>query len=131
MKKLYHISYKDLGKRVLFKPKIPDNRYEGYDIYHPYLGEKYPENDTVKRICVSHSVMGCLRALPIEFDYYFVYEAIRPIAVTRDMPLYMVPDAKTTGEHWILSNTYMERRGKIKVYYNEGEVKSYRLIEKI
>jgi hypothetical protein len=117
-KKLYHISNTDLGETQMFYPRIPQNRFEGDSTYHPYLGESFPENDTVKRICVSDSIEGCILATDSLCGTAYIYVPRHPKHVTRDMPLYMVPDARETGEHWILNKTLMVKLGSIEIIYN-------------
>ena len=116
---LYHLSFNNLGREVIFKPRIPSNRFEGEGTYHPFKDEFLDEDDSIKRICVSNSIKGAYIAL--EGDGYtknkeyklFLYCPENPKAVSRDMPLIMVPDAKQTGEHWILEKTKMICKGEI------------------
>jgi hypothetical protein len=115
-KNLYHISLKSHGISKLFYPRVPDNRFHGEDVYHPYLDCDLPENDSIPRICVSSTINGAIRALPlIGNSKIWVYVADNPVAVSRDMPLYMVPDAKQTKEHWILEPTIMLQLGSMKI----------------
>ena len=47
---VYHISMKDLGDEIILEPKIPDIVAFG-------------EDEHTKRICVSPSILGCLRSV--------------------------------------------------------------------
>lgn len=105
--KLYHVS-KRLDDVEQFAPRIPENRIER-------------EDDTVKRICVSKSVGGCLSAVPdggSELEQYlfdtggfvqvFVFDThtlgLSEEEVIPPDVLYQkgwVEDAVATGEHWI------------------------------
>lgn len=133
-KRLFHVSPDDLGEKVLFHPRIPSNRFEGGELYHPYMGETIKEeNDTIKRICVSNSIRGCFRAVPIEnTKTCYVYIPLTPLVVSRDLPLCLVPDAKETGEHWILNKTWMIREGEIEILESDGfEVVKYKWTKRI
>jgi hypothetical protein len=114
-KNLYHVSEKFLGLKVLFNPRIPDNRFEGGTVFNPYSGEHLEEDDKIKRICVSPSIRGCLKSFTFIYNQVYVYSPLYPRHVTRDMPLCLVPDAKETKEHWILTPTYMKYIGMIQV----------------
>lgn len=123
-KKLYHLSLRYLGPKVLFEPRIPDNRFEGDFAYHPYLGEYIEEDDTVPRICTCPTIKQCLLAVPFfNHDKLFVYCPQKPIAVTKDMPKYLVPDFKVTNETWILNPTVMLLRGQIQKINDDGKYK--------
>ena len=71
------------------------------------------------RICVSSSVLGCLRSLqPYEGDQYYVYV----VTVDKDTPFipskyvqHLVPDAKHTKECWVMQSTRCLCDGKIEV----------------
>lgn len=71
------------------------------------------------RICVSSSILGCLRSLqPHTGDQYYVYV----VFVDKDTPFipykytqYLVPDAKQTKECWVMESTRCLCDGKIEV----------------
>lgn len=116
--KLYHLSYRFMGYTPTFTPRIPSERYEGEQVFHEYIGELMDEDETIPRICVSDSIENCLSAHPmngIMLAELSVYVAKNPYMVTKDLPAIMVPDAKETGEIWILSETEMEYQGEITV----------------
>lgn len=118
MKNLYHISVYELGNKITLKPRVPSNRIEhgGRLITHPYSGEvSDKEDDNFPRICTSFKISGCIDAIK---DVYgccecWVYKAIRPKYVSRDLPLMLVNDAKETGETWILRACRFEKIGLI------------------
>lgn len=114
--KLYHLSCAYLGVKPTFNPRIPSERYEGEQVFHNYTGQLIDEDDTIPRICVAESVENCLLAHPMNGmsdTTLYVYTAKDPYMVTKDLPAIMVPDAKETGETWILSDTVMEYQGKL------------------
>lgn len=120
IKKLYHVTLDNHGKSKKFQPRIPTNRYEGGYTYHPYIGEELPEDDQIPRICVSPSLTGAISAITLpdtgaDGIKAFVYQAVDPLGVTADLPRILVPDAKETKEHWILTPTKMKRIGSIRI----------------
>ena len=120
-RRLFHISPDDLGEEVLFYPRIPYNRFEGGEVFHPYIGETiYAEDEKIKRICVSDSIRGCFKAMPFDREICYVYSPLSPMHVTRDLPLILVPDAKETREHWILSKAWMVKIGEIQILEYDG-----------
>lgn len=118
---LFHISTKNLGKEKIFTPRIPSNRYEGLQVWNTYMGEMIYEDDTIPRICVSPDIARCLLAMGLPCHRVtpqikgYVYVADKPRAVSRDLPMSLVPDAIETKEYWILSKTKMKRVGTILV----------------
>ena len=83
-----------------------------------------PDNSSRKearacRICVSSSILGCLRALqPNDGDQYYVYV----VTVDKDTEFipnkyvqYLVPDAKYTKECWIMQQTRCLCEGQVEV----------------
>ena len=129
MKKLYHLSKNYLGETKIFTPRVPENRWMGNcEAYNPFNCSLIEEDEKFKRICVSPYISGCYRALDGDdkfYNDYYVYQAVDPEYVSRDLPLMLVSDAKKTGEHWILNKTKFKRIGRI-----EGSSKKWRWIEK-
>ena len=119
-KNLYHVSLKNLGKSKIFTPRIPTNRFEGDLAEHPWLG-RIPEDDTIPRICVTTNISYAINAIGLPLVSKtgirgYLYKALNPRAVSRDLPRILVPDANETNEHWILSKTKMQRIGTIRIF---------------
>ena len=78
----------------------------------------------VCRVCVSSSIIGCIRGLqPIFGDQLYVYS----VAVDNDTAFipnkyvrHMVPDAHETGEAWVMESTTAYCEGRIVVTDNSG-----------
>lgn len=121
----YHLSYKDLGRTCIFKPRIPSNRHS-------------VEDDTTSRICVCSTIEGCLLAVEgvknireyrncsyyaHDYEPFSVYEltgkAYSPTPAE-------VGDVQLTGELWLLKPTKGQRVGYINmnllVYHSEVEI---------
>lgn len=121
MLKFYHISDNFLGKTIRFKPRVPSNRHTANLNSHKYMG--YDENiccnlmedKKIKRICVSNSIKGAIHAVGERDTYFHVYAPKEIYSITRDLPKLLVPDAKDTGEHWILSPTTFYYIGEVYV----------------
>lgn len=97
---MYHLSAWYLGQNPILAPKLPRDPM-------PF------ENLSIKRICVSPTVNGCLTALHTTFynrGVWYVYrtntQAIEPINV---------PDAYLTGEQWLINKTGFIYEGRIQV----------------
>jgi len=127
---LYHISDDFLGEDPLLSPRVPKYRMEGRCIYHKYLKKQIKEDGRLPRVCVSNKISGCLSAVAASLkNNFFVYLAVKPRYVSRDLPLMLVPDAKKTGERWILKRTKFKLVGTIMVT-NPQEYK-WRWVEKL
>lgn len=120
-KLMYHISTDP--KLEELKPRIPSYLKKGGE-----TNPDYPENKETKRICVSSSIEGCLRAI-INFDSlmtidekrYYVYIPEKPFEeykhktnkeIIKDKDVF---DANITKESWILEPCKMKLYGIIKV----------------
>jgi hypothetical protein len=102
----YHISL-NLFHNGEFYPRIPYDRYSS-------------EDNAMKRVCVSDSVMGCFNAIPDEqlftcdhHGYFKLFEidtdalGICEKSIIKPLTLYEekgVFDALLTNEHWILTD---------------------------
>ena len=88
----YFISKHNFDSDIL-EPRIPINRLED-------------EDDKIKRVCVSKSIVGCLSAIaPPENEILIVHtcDSINVIQPTVEQ----VPDVMFTGEEWILEPVNM------------------------
>ena len=106
---VYHISMKDLGDEIILEPKIPDIVAFG-------------EDDHTKRICVSPSILGCLRSVQPINQYtpqeglnekkpeitrakFYLYEAKVKCKNLYQPTKQEVPDVYVTNEFWVMSPT--------------------------
>lgn len=125
---LFHASF-DLVKE--FKPRIP--------VHTGMVGE----DRTIPRVCVAPTIEGCLEGMPLVGEVAWrmheigmpeilhVYELSSQNVMSNVQVRQYVPDAKTTGEMWILDTpkiekvnhykicnvTYWELKEKEKVYH--------------
>lgn len=122
--KLYHLSG-DINnlKEKRFIPRIPDCMMEN-------------ENKTIKRICFSDNILGCLRALPEEGNgigskannrlrrgipiVYDVYTIEVDNNINTYSPEYLnkkgyVKDSLLTKEYWILEEVIAKKEFRIEI----------------
>ena len=120
---LYHVSYYPHDGEV-FKPRVPQN----------IAGE---EDNKVKRVCVSTSVVGALRAICCE-DVTGFYYLHKPVSVGKkkiEDHIYKptvddVPDVIETREKWILCPVKMVDIGYVVV--SNGRIqKIVKFVEKM
>lgn len=98
---VYHLSACPLGVVTVLRPRLPRDPMPG-------------ENRTVRRISAASTIGGCLRALQGAYynrGQWYVYVASIPDAWIHE-PI-RVPDAKTTGERWILEVVEMIYAGRL------------------
>lgn len=107
---MYHLSLSNKPKLMI--PTIPDN----YMTKHGY------ENNTVRRICLSTSIDGCLMAMSSNIKgktfYIMTPENMEGLKVIRNEEIVKrgyVPDAKLTGETWILNSFKPKVVGEVTV----------------
>jgi hypothetical protein len=101
------------------------------------------ENATIRRICFSESIEGCIRSLQPssysnKFDYHYVYKTvgnIEPHDILSNEELVrqgLVPDAKFTGELWVLTPVKIELVSRIAITSDSvkiGKSSSFRYTE--
>lgn len=110
--KLYHVSAKDWGERVVFAPRVPSTGG--------------PRECKVRaRICVATTLRGCLLAINGTTDLigytwpYWRRAGRKPLVVYRFRGASYVPtaaevpDVALTGERWLLQESTGERIGYI------------------
>lgn len=91
-----HISLSD--KPIIFVPRIPENTFE-------FKGKwkQYNENKTIPRICCSDSIFGAISAINVDNIKTYYVHLLEPNKVIDNKEVCQyVPDAKATGECWIL-----------------------------
>jgi len=118
--KLYHVSPRKIIKGI---PKLPNSSL---------AKQGYEENKT-KRFSVSPSIKKCLlgKSMPLKDKELYVYE-IKPTKKIRSITNHkivsdkLVPDAKITGERWILDPVRLKCVGKIKVIDSVDKGISYK-----
>ena len=103
---LFHLSTDNLDGKVL-KPRIPSN----------YLINNGFEDGTIKRVCFSTSIDGCLSGMSSnikdkEFYVHVPDEKVKVKVPSKEQ----VPDVNITHERWILSDVKVKCIGKIKVF---------------
>ena len=127
--KMFHVSSKDLGKKFVFVPRIPQS------------AEREKECIITERICVAPTVLNCLLAIngttelcrqPVALKYppLVVYEF--------QCDEYYTPskeecfDVDSYGEKWILHNEIGYRVGYIKTHdlVFKGEINIVKSIHK-
>lgn len=115
-KKLFHISFEDLGETTTMEPRIPTYLKDMSPEELKYQADHgFPENNKIARICVSASINGCLRAIlncekimKKSGDKFYVYIPEKPIEKYKHMTnkelnnAKYVFDSNITGEAWIL-----------------------------
>lgn len=107
---IFHVS--ENPKLKILKPRIPNNilTNEGY------------EDNTIPRVCFSKSIDQCLMATGklLEEKILYVYEP-KEYSVLNILENYeliknnLVPDAKYTGELWVLNEVKIKLLGEIKI----------------
>lgn len=134
--KFYHISHDFLGNRVKLKPRVPRNRSE--ETFHhklikenEYHNREIGEDDQIKRICVSNTIAGALIARGCDYSHFHVYQAQETYAISRDLPLLLVPDAKITGERWLLTPTIFDYIGEIYCSHHNYDCADWKWVEKV
>ncbi len=105
---LYHVSPKYLGKAPILTPRIPESRAEA-------------EESVTPRICVCPNVEGCYLAKYTHPDIDVIRGSIPAMhlyAVETDdsVPARKVPDARRTGERWLLEPTKFRYVGKLRAF---------------
>lgn len=113
----FHLSSKYLGKKCTLIPRIPEC----------ILREQNAEDYTVKRICVSDTIDGCLSALPInigpkkphaDYHVYTLHEKPRSFIDNADIILNgLVWDAAHTRESWVLCPSVFKYMSTIRVFF--------------
>lgn len=102
---LYHLSFDVLEEIYEFIPRIPEIRMKG-------------EDNTFLRICCSDTIEGALSGIPGNIDFLNsdrIYPLVKvyefdetgledEFVLSPEEIKDKVPDALTTGEHWITSN---------------------------
>lgn len=99
--KVYRLEEEYKGDSFTLSPRIPTNIQHG-------------EDQTIKRICVCPTIIGCIKAtqmcFPLEFKAGFIPIHLYSATIDTDIcnvyqPLKEVPDAFMTGELWLLNET--------------------------
>jgi hypothetical protein len=112
----FHLTENNLGETVKFRPRIPKSR-SSTEFEHPITQKDRYEDATIRRICVSNTIRGALKAICAGLhDTFYVYETFKPTAISRDLPLLLVPDAKETGERWLLKPTTFKLIGEVYIW---------------
>ena len=127
----FHLSY-DNQNGKMFKPRIPSNRIDG-------------EDGKIKRICVSTSIVGCLRAITDTMSFYrwkdeefYVHVPLHYTGKIIKPTKAQVPDVYCTKEKWLIEKARMHCIGKIRVciinkpdpYYNTSISYRFKWIDK-
>ena len=121
-KTVYHLSDNPNLDGVVLKPSIPKLKFDD-------------ENGTIKRVCFSTTIDGCLQGLyPIypdtsldnprytnfEGEYLYVYEPVNSdfsyVDTDTLVKKRLVPDAEVSKEVWVTSPVKVKLTGKIYVY---------------
>lgn len=95
---MWHLSAVPLGPRVVLRPRIPRDPA-------PF------ENRTVPRICVASTLAGCVAALRTTYYAGAFWYCYRVLAVAPTVEPIAVPDARRTGERWILDPAEVQFAG--------------------
>lgn len=110
---LYHVSRHQLDKIILY-PRIPE-------------GNGYDENTTIKRICFSTSIQGCLNSIK---NKIFINDILHIYTLNYNKNLkYKIPnvtdvyDVKITNEVWVLNKCSVTLQKRIKII-NEVNTKT-------
>jgi hypothetical protein len=112
MQKLYFVSESD-NLKILY-PRIPNN----------FMTKCGAEESKTKRVCVSTSVEGCLRALSrnLKDAKLFVYSVENTFdSVIKRPSKKEVPDSGITEERWILGKTALKLEYMIQVDKSVGK----------
>lgn len=97
--KFYHVSTKDLGSTVIFKPRDPG----------------VPSEPSTPRISVASTVAGCIMAISsllqlFPVDTLYIYRTVDSVRTVKPTG---VPDVSVTGELWILDDTRFKKIDEI------------------
>lgn len=114
---LYHISFHG-DREGIWTPKVPDSPFDTPK--NPSTSYEMP----IPRICIAPSIEQCFWAIYPNISHYFEDEGYDAMCFTVYRPMLnassavvdttvlvqqqLVHDAHVTGEHWILSETFME-----------------------
>lgn len=101
---LFHVSYKNEGKKIRFSPRIPDTEETA--------GE---EDEITPRVSLSHTIEGCLSSMapPVDTDIYYVYKLVNEPKLYKPTKE-QVPDVERTGEIWALTEAELVLIHKIR-----------------
>ena len=119
--KYYHLSAEKLNKFIL-RPRIPRSIVEGF------------EDNKVKRVCFSTSIIGCIDAItcenyPFASEEFYVYKPINYTGKIVNPSEDQVCDVKSTKEKWFTDKVNIQCIGKIKAYglnhFNRKMIKWY------
>lgn len=94
----YFCTHKNFGDNILLNPRIPKT-----------YGEN--EDNQTKRICVSSSVEGCIKAIGCNIFIgcnLYIHKADIDISIIKQPTESEVPDVWVTGECWVLKPTMFE-----------------------
>ena len=103
--KLYHLSLNNLDGMKL-TPRVPNTILDGF------------EDNSIKRICFSSSIRGCVKAIncfnaPKEY-FVHIIDTEKTKAFFCKPTKVQVPDCEETREHWCLSPIKVKCVGVIK-----------------
>lgn len=107
--KLYHLSENNLDGKILY-PRIPNN----------YMTKNGFEENKTPRVCFCTSIDGALVGLSsnLKNKIFYIHEPISYSSLkikSNSSIINLVPDAKLTGETWVLESVKLKCIGKIKV----------------
>lgn len=108
---LYHVSKKNLGRKVTFEPRVPKNN----------LTSDGTEDNEIPRICLAPTIQGCILALDPLYKLkdldLFVYQVIdkgqRRLSTKSIIKYDLVPDASKTKEVWFLESCQLNMVGQL------------------
>ena len=105
LQSLYHVSEEYSATKTL-TPRVPNN----------FMTKNGYEDNTTKRVCLSTSIHGCLRALSMNLEgkELHVYQPSNHVKYKRPTKR-DVPDVSLTNEVWVLTPVPMKYVGTIKV----------------
>lgn len=106
-KRYYHVSFSTTENLKLI-PRVPDN----------FLTENGYEDNTTKRVCLSASIEGCLKAMSqnLKGKRLYVYSAELNDNDIIVPTIEQVPDCKITGEVWLTKEITLPIYGKLDVH---------------
>lgn len=106
-KRYYHVSF-EKSENIKLIPRVPDN----------FLTRNGYEDNTTKRVCLSTSIEGCLKAMSQNLKgkrlYVYSVELYENDVIVPTID--RVPDAKITGEVWVTKGIMLPIYGVLDVY---------------
>lgn len=106
-KRYYHLSFEEL-ENIKLIPRVPDN----------FLTRNGYEDNTTKRVCLSTSIEGCLKAMSqnLKGKRLYVYSAELSVNDVIVPTIEQVPDCKITGEVWVTKEITLPKYGIVDVH---------------